>query len=38
MPAHEGVLDDARIHLVAAYVLSLSEGAKAASTSTAAGQ
>lgn len=38
MPAHEGVLDDARIHLVAAYVLSLSQGAKAAATSTAAGQ
>jgi hypothetical protein len=38
MPSHEGVLDDARIHLVAAYVLSLSKGARAAATSTAAGQ
>ena len=37
MPGHEGVLDDARIHLVDAYVLSLSEAA-AASGSMAAGQ
>lgn len=38
MPAHEGVLDDARIHLVAAYVLSLSEAASQPSGAMAAGQ